>query len=112
MSNFCTETEQLSETTKFSFIFPVNILPAQTSDKYTCNNGEPGPWVSPDYWEPSKEFENSSLGDADKQLQGKICMVFKERNYFSNNFQYYHCVMWILKRLGSVRVSVRVYVSL
>ena len=92
MSTFCTETEQLSETTKFSFIFPVNILPAQTSDKYTCNNGEPGPWVSPDYWEPSKEFENSSLGDADKQLQGKICMVFKERKYFSNNFQYYQCV--------------------
>ena len=91
MLNFCTETERVSDTTKFSFIFPVNIRTAQTSEKYICNNGEPGPWVSPDYWEPSKEFENSSLGDADKQLQGKICMVLK-RKYFSNNFQYYHCV--------------------
>ena len=28
-------------------------------------------WVPESYWEPSKKFEESMLGDAEQQLQGK-----------------------------------------
>ena len=28
-------------------------------------------WVPENYWEPSKKFEESMLGDAEQQLQGK-----------------------------------------
>ena len=27
-------------------------------------------WVPEDYWEPSRKFEKSMLGDAEQQLQG------------------------------------------
>ncbi len=32
------------------------------------NVNSPTAWVAPDYWAPSKEFEKSSLGDAEQQL--------------------------------------------
>ena len=62
-------------------------------------SGKPGPWVSSDYWQPSLEFENSSLGDADKQLQG---------NFFLYNFK--HSLQLQLLQYITHEVMVMLYI--
>ena len=39
-------------------------------------------WVPDDYWEPSRKFEKSMLGDAEQQLQG-TGTILKVKTSFS-----------------------------